>query len=180
MRARAAAWWAGGLGSGLLPADQAEQRIRDADFQGGVRLRPFESVGALSRLKNGARIRTQSSNGLFRISDIATLDGSIKGTSSFARVVRRISIIVCRAVLLVNSRRPLAVSVCRQHNIAVKTTIRQSRFNHPRSAGMPSSAPTGPPDSLLHLLRRRLAQQHEGRAGSSRANRSLQRALLQW
>ena len=37
--------WAGGLGSGLLPTDQAEQRIRDATSQGGVRMRPFESVG---------------------------------------------------------------------------------------------------------------------------------------
>ena len=45
VRARAVARWAGGLRSGLLPADQAEQRIRDATFQGGVRMRPFVSVG---------------------------------------------------------------------------------------------------------------------------------------
>ena len=63
-RARAAARWAGGLGSGLLPADQAEQRIwKDATFLEGVRMPPFESV---SRLENGARIRTPRSNGLIR------------------------------------------------------------------------------------------------------------------
>ena len=72
--------------------------------------------GALCRLENGARVRTPRSNGLFRISDVATLQGSIKGTTSFAREsdVYPSSRGVCQAVLLVNSRRTLAVSVRRQ------------------------------------------------------------------
>ena len=88
---------------------------------------------------------TMSLESLTAYKQLATLQGSIEGTTSVARQsdVCPSSRGVCQAVLLVNSRRPLAVSVCRQRNVAVKTTIRQSRFNQVRCRHTRSSSCAG-------------------------------------
>ncbi len=59
VRARAADRCAGGLGSGLLPADYAEQRIRDDANLQGLCERGSSRNWGFSRLSNGAAIQTR-------------------------------------------------------------------------------------------------------------------------